>query len=496
MTNKLSKSFVYKGLQTGGFTLYSLLLIPLLIRYWDAATYGSWIAIYALYNLIQVVEFGHNTYVGNAFNTLVNLDKEKAKDTLGAAFRVNILSGLAQMLILWVIYRIGAFNFFIDSKMTYDEVAIILFLLFLYRITIGSYRGLLVKILNPFGYIYKSYQFSIIERLIEFVVLTSAAFTGISLIKMTLIWFITKSLYSLGILVYIKKLLPEYFPWWKHGSFKLGLKNFRRSVAYMVSTFMERFVSDGVLLVISPLLGTEFLPAFVATRSIVNFSVKVGDIILSPLGPEMINLYANKMRERLMRIFSYYWSITGSLLVVGFTASIFLIEPVFEIWTSGKIRFRPMLFYGLAVAAVLKNYGAVLYTFLMGINKARTIVFTAFLRSAALMLGIYLLYPMGVKGIVISFIVAELLSSILWLPFCYSRAMEYKVNNASSFLINPLVTMSLAATFYIDYRGLNGLWTGLMFLISTLLLYIQFRSIQTTAQARLNGLWGRVKKLI
>lgn len=478
-----------------GFTLYSLMLIPLLIRYWDTATYGSWIAIYALYNLVQVVEFGHNTYIGNAFNAFVNTDKNKAREILGSAFKVNILAGLLQMALLFVIYSLGAFGLFIKSDLPERDILIILFLLFLYRILIGSYRGLLIKILNPFGYIYKSYQFSLVERFIEFIVLTSAAFSGISLINLALLWFVTKSLYSIGILVYIKRLLPAYFPWWRHGSFALGFKNFLQSTAYMISTFMNRVVSDGVLLIMSPLMGTEFLPVFVATRSIVNFSVKVGDIILSPLGPEMINHYANKFYDKLMRIFSYYWSITGSILVIGFAVSIFLIEPIFEIWTGDRLKFRPILFFGLVVAAVLRNYGAVLYTFLMGINKSKIVLVTTFLRSATLVLGIYLLYPFGVKGLVISFIASEFITSIIYLPVCYVQTMNYQVNNSISFWINPAVAFALGLFFYLDQTEASALWLIVVCLFIVLLLYLQYKSIAKTARAKLSSLWQRFKNV-
>ena len=495
MTDKLSKSFSYKALQTVGFTLYSLLLIPLLIRYWDTATYGSWIAIYALYNLIQVIEFGHNTYVGNAFNSLVNTDKLAAKRILGSAFKVNVLAGVLQMLVIWVIYSIGAFGFFIKTDLPDKDIATILTLLFLYRILIGAYRGLLIKILNPFGYIYKSYQFSLVERLIEFIVLTSAAFSGISLIDLAWIWFIVKSLYSIGIMIYIKKLLPEYFPWWSYGNLSLGLKNFVKSSAYMVSTFLNRFVSDGVLLIISPLLGTEFLPVFVATRSIVNFSVKVGDVILSPLGPELINHYANKFYDKLMRIFSYYWSFTGTLLVLGFALSIFFIEPIFEIWTGGKLKFRPILFFGLVVAALLRNYGAILYTFLMGINKARVVVITTLLRALILVLGIFLLYPYGVKGLVISFIATEFITSILWLPICYVKSMDQPVNNASFFWVNPLVAALLGFFLYLDQINASWFWLVLVLLSLIVLLFWQFKRIEKTAKTRLSSLLQRIQKL-
>ena len=93
MIKSLFKSFGYKTVQTVVLTLYSFLLIPILLNYWELKVYGAWIALFTIFNLIQVIEFGHATYIGNQFNAIVKENTEKAKIVLGSALRANFLTG-------------------------------------------------------------------------------------------------------------------------------------------------------------------------------------------------------------------------------------------------------------------------------------------------------------------------------------------------------------------------------------------------------------------
>lgn len=481
MTNKLSKSISYKALQTVGFTVYSLLLIPLLIKFWGTETYGSWIAIYALYNLIQVVEFGHNTYVGNAFNALVHTNNNEAKGLIASAFKINILSGIIQFSAVFVIYKLGAFGYFIEGDLPQSDMLIVLLILFLYRLLIGSYRGILVKMLNPFGYIYKSYQFSMIERFIEFVVLVLAAVKGISLVNMALLWLISKSIYSLGILWYLKKLLPDYFPWWQGGSLTLGWKNYKKSFAYIGSSLLDRMASDGVILMISVLLGATYLPLFIAIRTLVNFGTKLSEVFLGPISPELINLHAKGLKDRLVQVMGYYWLITGGLLVVGFMISVWFVEPVFEFWTNGRLDFRPLVYYGLIVVVITQNMGSILNAFLKGINRTKTVFYTALIRTAMIMIGIYLFYTMSIKGVILAMGIAEFFKSVIWLPYWCAKDLPASFKNFGMLYLNPLLVGLSILFFYLEFEEVPAWMLFALIGLIVVLLNWQFRKMSPAA---------------
>ena len=48
--------------------------VPLVLRYWDQDTYAMWLAVFAVYSLLQTVDTGHTSYLGNEFLRLAHAD--------------------------------------------------------------------------------------------------------------------------------------------------------------------------------------------------------------------------------------------------------------------------------------------------------------------------------------------------------------------------------------------------------------------------------------
>ncbi|MCT8341118.1 hypothetical protein MG296_13715 [Flavobacteriaceae bacterium TK19130] len=473
MAKKLYKSFGYKAIQIVVLTLYSILLIPILLNFWDLEVYGAWIAIYAFFNLIQVLELGHSMYVGNEFNFIVHNDSKAAKRVLGSALRGNILIGGLQLVVVAFLYVTGLFDYILDAEVSSFEAATVLGVLFLYRMTMGSFRGLVVKALNPFGLIYKAFQFNLIEKILEFGVLCSAAFLDLSLLQLAIVWFVVKFAYSSIVLFQIRNLLPEFYPWWRYGSFKHGFQNVRKSFAFVGSNFLDRLGNDGIVLVVSALMGSTFLPLFSATRTIVNFGLKLSDFFLAPLAPEMINLYAKKRKKQLMEIFKGYWLMTGGILMLGFTLSLFFIEPLFTLWTNDTLQFSMLLYCALIIIFLVQNHGKVLYSFFMGINRTRLVLMTSLLRIL-LFFGVVLSFQeYGLNAVLGALFVAELIIAGAWLPIATYK--EFEVSNRQKiFLYNNLISVLLLALLY----GLFLMDSNLIFLIAIYLIIIILQGIQ------------------
>ena len=473
MGKKLYKSFGYKAVHIVVLMLYSILLIPILLNYWDLKIYGAWIAIYALFNLVQVLEFGHGVYIGNAFNIMVHDDEEKAKTILGSALRGNILIGFLQLFAIAILYATGLLDYLLDTEVSTKDAAIVLGILFIYRMTMGSFRGLVVKALNPFGLIYKSFQFSLTEKILEFVILASGAFLNFSLLQLALVWFVLKFIYSAYVLVRIKKLLPTYYPWWQYGSFQVGFQNVRRSFAYVGSNFLDRLGNDGIVLVVSALMGSTFLPLFSATRTIVNFGLKLSDFFLAPLAPEMINLYAKKKKKQLVEIFKGYWLITGAILMISFTVSLIFIESLFEMWTNNTLEFSMLLYCALVIIFLVQNHGKVLYSFFMGINKTRLVLLTSVLRIVLFFTIVLIFRKYELYAVLGALFIAELIISGVWLPIATYK--EFEVSNRQKvFLYNNLISVLLLALLY----GLFLMESNLIPLIAIYLVIFILQGIQ------------------
>ncbi len=491
MYKQLYKSYGYKAIEIVTVVCYSFLLIPILLNFWSKEVYGSWIAILSIFNILQIFEQGHATYVGNKINRIVNTKFSKGQQILASAIKVNFIVCLLEMLILLIIYKSGLLHYFLDDSINDNTVALILFIMMMYRLFIGSYRGIVVKTLNPFGLIYKSYQFSLTEIILDFFVLVFAAFKGISLIELAILWAFVKSFYSLIILYKLKQLLPDFFPWWKNGSFRVGFHNFRESLYFTFSNFLEKIGNDGVVLFVSAFLGTTYLPLFVATKTLVNFGARVSDLIISPLAPIMINLFSKNQKNKILDIFRSYWFITSVILIFGFISSLYFVEDFFKIWTRGKLDFNLLLYSGLIFILLIQNHGQVLDVFFTGLNKKRVVVVGSLLKALVL-IAFYFFYKeiVTLRGILRGLIAAELIVAVFWLPLSVFRIFNLSIFQKVSFYLN------LCAVFYVGiFLYLNGVYKNiglLLFILSLplpILIYLQYSLIQkNTFPKILNGL--------
>ena len=486
MTKKLVKSYIYKALHIVVLMGYSILLVPILLGFWDLQVYGTWIALYAIYNLIQVLELGHSTYVGNSINHIVHKDPHQAKVILGSALRANFLVGISQILIVGAIYFTGLLAFLLDKDIDIKEVAIVLSILLFYRMSLGSIRGIIVKVLNPFGMIYKAFQFKLTEKILEFFILVVAAFLDLSLIELAFLWLFVKWGYSSIILWQLKKLMPDFFPWWKYGSFKIGYKNLKTGTHYIASNFLDRLGNDGIVLVVSVIVGTAYLPLFSATRTLVNFGLKLSDFLLKPMIPEMINLFAKDRLQTILDIFKSYWFISGIILLGGFASSLLFVEPVFTFWTKGKLEFDLVLYGALVLVFVIQNYGKVMLVFFTGINKTKVVLFASVLRISLFFIISFTLSSWGMNGVLIALLVAELVIVSFWFPPKTITTFALRGKERLMIYLNLISVFVLAILFYLHWLDQPVIIQAIPALVLVVLLWLQYVQISEQMRKRVN----------
>jgi O-antigen/teichoic acid export membrane protein len=489
MSKKLEKSFLYKALHIGVLMLYNLLLIPALLKFWDLQVYGVWIALYVVFNLIKVFELGHSTYVGNEFNRIVHTEEQEARNILGSAVRANFVVGLLQPLTVWLIYKVGLLSVFLDDNIDQQEVTSVLLILFAYRLTFGALRSLIQKILNPFGLIYKMFQYSILETVVEFCVLVVAAFGEISLVELALLWFAVKAVMSMAIFYDIKRILPQFFPWWQYGNLKTGLKDMKISFNYAVSNFLDRLGNDGIVLLVSAFVGTTYLPLFTATRTIVNFGLKISDFFLTPLAPEMINLYSLAKTALIKNIFRAYWFFSSILLILGFASSLFFIEWLFTLWTNNKLDFSMELYCFLAFIFLVKNYGKVLVVFFTSINKTRVILWTTIMRIVVLYGLTFVLSDRGITAILLAMFLAELVVVTVWLPIFSLRLFKIQGVERLNFFNNLITALLVGAYFYLF---INEYYIASVVTIAVALALL-FRQYKLISEGLRQNIWDRLR---
>ena len=72
------------GLSTFLSVALQLLSVPVCLRYWGNETYGLWLALFSLFNVLRTLDGGYSAYVGNELNLLYHRDPDALRKTLAS----------------------------------------------------------------------------------------------------------------------------------------------------------------------------------------------------------------------------------------------------------------------------------------------------------------------------------------------------------------------------------------------------------------------------
>lgn len=450
----LLKGFGAKLFQLGLLFGRNILIIPILLNAWGLEKYGLWVAIISLFDLLLSFDAGHSIYIANEFNRAYHNDKEKSAHILGSSLRIVYVSGLLQLLTLYFCFSIGVFDVFFKTELeTNFQILIGLSALVMFRFLVGSARGILIKTLYPIGQTYRSVYLKSCERIIEIIILISAALLSLKVFETCILFAIFRILYSILALYFVKRWMPDFFPWWKKGDLKTGLRNYLISLSLTFNQMVDRFSKDGLNLVVSSVLGLAILPVFTTIRTLINFATQATNMVTGPLQPELVRFHASGHFKKIIESIKANWWITNLILNLPFILAIIFIGPLYEFWTDYKIEFNLPLYLLMAVATLLYNYGNGYVTYLKGINHIPALITLTITRSSLLLFFSWILMSkFGLLGMGGALVITELLSSVT-IPYYFTgkKLAEhgYKIKPIDRIL--PFIAILGVSAIYLLY---------------------------------------------
>ena len=151
--------------------IQAIITVPILLNYWGNDTYGVWLALFAGFTLLQIFDFGHQSFIGNLLNVEYHTNKQKFSEYLGSSLAIAFLLGFLQLTITIFLIITGYLNNFLGisgNTANYAIVSISLLALMIMWVIAGSIGGILVKMLIPAGYMVQSIVWGIIFKLAQF----------------------------------------------------------------------------------------------------------------------------------------------------------------------------------------------------------------------------------------------------------------------------------------------------------------------------------------
>ena len=438
--------------------LSQTLLVPIYLSHWSIKTYGVWLAIQSLLYLLTIPDTGHQTFLGYEFLRFGKDSREKIGLNLysGAAF--GLIISIVQIIFIVILLNTDSLGSMLgesglsDNRILHEAGLVLLIQGFTWLLC-TSVSGLLSRSLLTFGYFPRMSLWILIMGINTSFAPVIPVMFGAGLLKTAIVCAL--STVVLAVLQYLdmfhllrKEKVPFIFP-----SLKLGFKNFTHSLALSGRIALENTRQQGVRLIVAPLAGITGLAAFSTMRTMSNFALQGLNTITYPLMPELSRFLHQRDQDRMEAGFGTLWIVLIIVLAPSVVILQAFAEPLYSIWTRGKLPFSPSLFAVLSLSVLVYALGQPAMAIIIGNNLLKIQFYLSAVVAVIVIAGIYFLLPViGIVGAGIPLLAAEVFAAIgykiyaaRWLK---SNGMQWP---RSSYLISvvSVLTSGIAMTIMI-----------------------------------------------
>jgi O-antigen/teichoic acid export membrane protein len=260
----------------------------------------------------------------------------------------------------------------------------------------------------------------------------------------------------------IKRRYPELFPWWRLGTLREGLRNYGRALALSFNNVGQQLLNQGLVVLVSRILGSGAVPIFVATRTMVNVAQTANNVFIYPLTPEFGRLDAERRGTTLVRLLCVALGAASSMCLVGMGCAVWIAKPVFVLWTHGRLEFDHLVMFGFIVSLSFRLAGASLQAYQVSVNDLLGQI-TAVWSNVTLvvLLGIGLMHHFGLLGLAVAMICGEAVGSLL-IPVVFTQLRLVRMQlwgsriiaNSASACAVAIATVGFVAMVFGEYRSL------------------------------------------
>ena len=479
--HRVAKISLVTGLSTLLAIGFQLISVPICLKYWGKETYGRWLALYAAFMLVRSLDTGFVSYVGNKLNYLYHQDQNALRECLASAITgiavisaLQLLIGVAAIFSNSIVLLLGVSQ---DPAADYQSSVALLVLIGTWALS-GSYLGIVHRLLIPTGLMYQAAWWSMGCQVSQFTGIILAAMLHFDMFQTSMLFAFVQFFIYLASAIYIRRKLPAYFPWWRGGQPRTGIKDLGRSTLLTASNFIQQGSTSGTVLLVSALSGPAVVPVFSTVRTLANLWTNVTNVLTTPLLPEVVRYHATGEGRKLMTISEAYWVLVGSAVNLGVLITYPLVEPMYGYWTAHAVTLDKSLLGMLLASVVLANLGGLITLYLNGLNRLGVVLSASLVRGIlSLVVGGFLFFHFGLAGFGMAIFGGELLA-LLVLGHYFVRGELYRLGVGLS--LRSLAPITVSAVSVILFLVSDGFG----FPFSQYLCPVAFLGVATAA------IWG------
>jgi len=449
------------SLVTGLSTLLSvgfqLISVPICLKYWGEETYGSWLALYAAFMLVRSLDTGFVSYVGNKLNYLFHQDQNALREHLASALTgIAVIGGLQLSIGMAAIFSDGIV---LLLGVTSDPVAdhrssLALLILISTWVLSGSYLGIVHRLLIPAGMMYQAAWWSMGFQVSQFTGIILAAMLHFDMLQTSLVFAFFQLFIYLASALYIRQKLPAYYPWWRGGRSRTGIKDLASSMWLTASNLIQQGSTNGTVILISALSGPAAVPVFITVRTLANLWTNVTNVLTTPLLPDIVRYHATGEGQKIVTISEAYWVLVGTTVNLGILITYPLIELMYGYWTAHTVALDKLLLCLLLASVVVTNVGGLITLYLNGINSLRVVLAASMIRGIlSLGVGGLLFYHFGLAGFGMGILGGELLALLVMGRYFVQRELSRQRVSLPLRSLMPITVSTISVLMYLMSEG-------------------------------------------
>ncbi|OWP61942.1 hypothetical protein CDA63_16705 [Hymenobacter amundsenii] len=405
-------------LQIGVTIVSQLALVPVMLTYWSVEAYGVWLAVTAIISLVSLVDLGHHDFLMYEFMRIGRNDPTQLSRYLWSGLLFSLLISTVQTLAVALLLATDTLSVLFDSVKLANpgllhEGGVTLLVFSIGWGLTNSLSGLMTKVLLPFGYYPRMAWWGLGLSIFFVVTIIASVVLGASLQLTAVITTGANVLFTGLIYLDLFRLLRREGITYTPPSLGLGYHNFVRSLAVSGKSGLENLRQQGIRLFLPALVGTTGLATFSTLRTGSNLALQGLNTIVQPLMPELMRFLHQRDQARCEAAFGTIWIIVVGIMAPATVVLQLVVEPLYALWTRGRIPFHPLLFallsIGVLVFALIQPGIAVV----KGNNLLRPQVVLSALAAGCVLGGLFGLVPgMGLVGIGVALLVAEIVAAV------------------------------------------------------------------------------------
>ncbi len=473
--------------------------VPIFLSAWSPGQYAVWLIVAGLAPLLSAVDLGHQNYLAQVFMS------ERDEQALRTAFASSLVAG-AVIGLLGVTAAVGlvwsggvALIARGAGSAIIHQAEVLVVLQSLTWLVVGSLGGLLTRAMARIGAFPRAAWWGAVEAAITGLAPLLAVGLGGDLIAAG----VALAVATLAVNI---PMLGDFTRVWLAKSGRLARPDLRLathqvlvSLGITARDLLIQMRQQGVRLVLAPSVGLAQMTVFATTRTGANLAVQGLNAVLWPLEPELLRFVRERDASRVDVALAAIWILLAVLVAPGLVAAQFVVPPLFEAWTRGRIAFDPMLFALLSATVAVFAFAQTATMVVRGANLVRAQLAASFVGAAVVLIGIAATAGvLGIRGATGALLAGEICIGLIYqdVAACWMKTAGLfwpagPAAWAGAITIGVLITLIAVAAAPAYALMIVGIWMAYHFGACVAAYRAMPLSTRRTIAARLSPLGAR-----